>query len=211
GLISLSFTIYLIPGLWGAPLKGLSGYLPPLSTQDFNLHLLSSSPQRHENVLCHDSPKHTDLFKYPHNLRGYFDYEEALSCAKDRDKLLFVSFTGHGCVNCREIEARIWSDAGVLQRFREDFILVSLFVDEKTELPLEESYISSYDGKVKRTIGQQNSDFQITHFQNNAQPYYIILDPHTELPVVDPYTYSLDIKDYISFLDSAREIWLSRD
>lgn len=197
-VITFSFTISLIPGLWGAPLKSLSGFLPPMSTHNFNLYQKEAGGNT-----CED-PLHTDKLKWEHGLKGYFDYEQALSCAKEQGKPIFIDFTGHGCVNCREMEQRVWSDPEVLKRLSEDFVLVALYVDDRTKLPENQWYKSSYDGKTKKTIGQQNADFQIIRFNNNAQPFYVILNPDEEL-LISPRAYDLDISAFVDFLDKALE------
>lgn len=202
-VVTFSFVAYLIPGLWGAPLKQLSGYLPPINTQDFvtGVSASNSGTSSSQTALC-DAPRHADILHWPHNLNGYFDYKQALACAKEQNKPLFIDFTGHGCVNCREMEARVWADARVQERLRNNFVLVALYVDDKTELPESEWYTSTYDGKQKTSIGKQNADFQITKFNNNAQPYYCILD-HQENLLIQPSAHNLDVDAYIKFLDDA--------
>jgi thiol:disulfide interchange protein DsbD len=137
-IIVFSFVVYLIPGMFGAPLKGLAGYLPPISTHDFNLMESTSSSQTGfdsgEEKLC-DQPKYSDFLHFPHGIKGYFDYQQALSCAKEQKKPIFIDFTGHGCVNCREMEARVWSDPEILKRLKTDYIMLALYVDDKTTLP----------------------------------------------------------------------------
>ena len=203
-IIVFTFVIYLIPGMFGAPLKLLAGYLPPQSTHDFDLSAQynHSGGANNDAGLC-NIPKYADFLHFPHGLTGYFDYEQAVACAKEQNKPIFIDFTGHGCVNCREMEARVWSDPAVLKRLQNDFVMLALYVDDKTKLPEEEWYTSDYDGKVKKTIGKQNADFQITRFQNNAQPYYIILDPNEEL-LVQPKAYDLEISNFVKFLDNAK-------
>ncbi|MCC5921894.1 MAG: thioredoxin family protein [Cyclobacteriaceae bacterium] len=206
-IVTLSFTVYMIPGLWGAPLKALAGYLPPMSTHDFDIPALvreggnGSGDEAYQ--LCDPNPKYSDLLHLPHGLKGYFDYEEAMACAKEQGKPLFIDFTGHGCVNCREMEARVWSDPAVLKRLREDFVIVALYVDEKTTLPEEDWYTSEYDGKVKKTIGRQNADFQITKFNNNAQPFYLLLDHDGKL-LTRPTAYNKRVSDFVEFLDEGK-------
>lgn len=195
---TFAFTISLIPGLWGAPLKSLSGFLPPIATHNFNL----LQEQAGGNT-C-EEPKYSDILHWPHGLNGYFDYEQALACAKEQDKPIFIDFTGHGCVNCREMEQRVWSDPAVLQRLSEDFVLVALYVDDRTMLPEEQWFKSSYDGKTKKTIGQQNADFQIKRFNNNAQPFYVILNQDENL-LIEPKAYDLSISGFVDFLDKALE------
>jgi thiol:disulfide interchange protein DsbD len=197
-VFTFSFVIALIPGLWGAPLKSLSGFLPPMATHNFNLL------QEDAGGNTCEEPKYNDILEWPHGLQGYFDYEQAVACAKEQGKPIFIDFTGHGCVNCREMEQRVWSDPAVLKRLSENFVLVALYVDDRTKLPESEWYTSSYDGKTKKTIGQQNADFQINRFNNNAQPFYVILNEDEEL-LIPPKAYDLDISAFVDFLDNALE------
>ena len=204
------FVVYMIPGLWGAPLKALSGYLPPMSGHDFNLVKMIRENQGGVAVgELEETPKYGDFLHLPHGLQGYFDYQQALEVAKKVDKPLFIDFTGHGCVNCREMEARVWIEPEVLKRFREDFVMVALYIDERYELPEEEWYTSEYDGKVKKTIGKQNADFQIARFNNNAQPYYVILG-HDEEVLVPPIAYETNVGKFVDFLDRGKEAFEKR-
>ena len=198
GLLTSAFTIYLIPGMWGAPLKALSGYLPPQTTIDFDL----SAPQTtddYDDNLC-STPKYADLLQLPHHLQGYFDYEQALECAREQNKPLFIDFTGHGCVNCREMESRVWSDKEVMRRLTDEYVIVALYVDDKTTLPEEEWVTSTYDGKIKKTIGKKNADFQVSRFKINAQPYYCLLDTDGNL-LTEPMGYNLNVSEFVEFLD----------
>jgi thiol:disulfide interchange protein DsbD len=197
------FVVYLIPGLWGAPLKALSGYLPPMATHDFNVMESRAGAATESNQLG-EIPKYADFLHFPHGIQGYFDYKQAMAAAQKQGKPLFIDFTGHGCVNCREMEARVWSDPQVLQRLQEDFVMVALYIDERYELPEAEWYVSDYDGKEKKTIGKQNADFQITRFNNNAQPYYVILD-HKEELLVKPKAYDTNILNFVTFLEEAKD------
>jgi thiol:disulfide interchange protein DsbD len=214
-IITFSFVIYLIPGLWGAPLKALAGYLPPITTHDFNLvKLLDDSRSSGYSIaesdkgLC-ETPKYADLLEFPHGIEGYFDYEQAIACARQQNKPLFIDFTGHGCVNCREMEARVWSDPKVLHRLKNDFVVVALYVDDKKLLPESEWFVSDYDGKVKKTIGKQNADFQISRYNNNAQPFYVILDQEEQL-LATPLAYNLGIQNFVDFLDGAKTEYYNR-
>ena len=196
-LTTFMFVVYMIPGLWGAPLKYLSGYLPPLTTQQFKIgEGLTPSTEARTQV------KYGDLLEIPFGIQGYFDYEEALAAAKAQGKPLLIDFTGHGCVNCRKMEENVWSDPQVLARLKNDFVMVALYIDERLELAENKWYTSSYDGKIKKTMGKQNSDFQITRFNNNAQPYYVILD-HEERLLAAPRGYETDIQEFVEFLDGA--------
>lgn len=200
-IISLSFAIYLAPGLWGAPLKPLSGYLPPLSTLDFKQEQKDKSGIQSGNICS--SPRFGNLLHLPHNLQGYFDYKQALECSKQLKKPIFIDFTGHGCVNCREMEANVWSHPEVLKRLQNDFILLALYVDDKTELPENEWYTSAYDGKVKKSIGKQNADFQITKYNNNAQPYYLVVDSDGNT-LSGPKAYDLNVENFVAFLEAGK-------
>ena len=192
--------------MFGAPLKGLAGYLPPISTHDFNLMESTSLRQTGfdsgEEKLC-DQPKYSDFLHFPHGIKGYFDYQQALSCAKEQKKPIFIDFTGHGCVNCREMEARVWSDPEILKRLKTDYIMLALYVDDKTTLPESDWYTSPYDNKMKKTIGKQNADLQIRKFNNNAQPFYVIMD-YDEQILLEPKSYDLSISDFIAFLESGK-------
>lgn len=198
------FVIYMIPGLWGAPLKALSGYLPPMSGHDFDLvKMLRENQGEAPGSGNRTIPKFGDFLHFPHGLTGYFDYDQALEVAKKQNKPLFIDFTGHGCVNCREMEAKVWIEPEVLKRFKNDFVMVALYIDERHELPESEWYRSEYDGKLKKTVGKQNADFQITRFNNNAQPYYVILD-HNEKMLVPPIAYETDVNKFVDFLDRGK-------
>jgi len=208
---TFTFVMYLVPGMFGAPLKALAGYLPPMSTHDFDVPSIiraNGGGTSAKNTLC-EQPKYADFLHFPHGIQGYFDYDQALSCAKEQDKPIFIDFTGHGCVNCREMEARVWSDQAVLDRLNNDFVMLALYVDDKTTLPESEWYTSEYDGKVKKTIGKQNADYQITRFQNNAQPYYIILNTEGEL-LVQPKAYDLSISAFVEFLEAGKTAFKDR-
>ena len=211
-IVTFSFVVYLIPGLFGAPLKALAGYLPPMHTHDFNVpRLLAEQVESQsgsvtlaadEQAGC-EEPKYADRLHLPHGIRGYFDYEQALACAQAQNKPLFIDFTGHGCVNCREMEANVWSHPEVLRRLKQDYVVVALYVDEKEVLPETDWYKSEYDNKVKKSIGQQNADLQITRFNNNAQPYYVLLNTQGEL-LKQPQAYDLNVQRFVDFLDEGK-------
>ena len=203
-LIAFSFVIYLLPGMFGAPLKALAGYLPPQNTIDFDLSdgsLGRNTKPQATGSLCSESVKYGSFLELPHNLQGYFDYKQALACAKERNKPVFIDFTGHGCVNCREMEARVWSDPRVLSRLRNNYVIAALYVDDKTELPEKEWFTSRYDGKEKTTIGKQNADLEISRFNNNAQPLYVLLNPDGKL-IAPPRADDLDADAFLRFLEN---------
>ncbi len=205
-IITFSFVVYMIPGMWGAPLKVLSGYLPPSTGLDFDMTRIirenagGGGGSNKKEELC-TSPKYADFLHLPHGLKGYFDYDQALACAKEQNKPIFLDFTGHACVNCREMEANVWSDPRVLEILRNDFIIATLYVDDKKELSEEEWVTSTYDGKVKKTIGAKFADMQIARYGTNAQPYYVLLNPDGKM-LVQPKAYDLNVENYIKFLKS---------
>jgi thiol:disulfide interchange protein DsbD len=205
-IVVFSFVVYMIPGMWGAPLRALSGYLPPESTQDFRWQAGGSGSGHTPSPaagLC-DAPRHADILHLPHEIQGYFNLKQALACAKEKNKPVFIDFTGHGCVNCREMEANVWSQPEVLKRLKEDFIVTALYVDDKTELPQSEWYVSPYDNKEKKTIGKQNADLQVRDYKSNTQPLYVLLAPDGSL-LVPPRSYDLDVDGFVKFLESGKE------
>ncbi len=207
-IVTFTFVVYMIPGMWGAPLKALAGYLPPQSTLDFDLNKRSATAAT-TSAIAGEARKYSDLFHLPHELEGFYDYQEALAYAKKVNKPVFIDFTGHGCVNCREMEARVWVDPAVLQRLNNDYVIVALYVDDKTELPEAQWYTSKYDNKVKKTIGAQNADLQIVKYNNNAQPHYCLVDHEGNL-LVAPKNYDLDPAKFASFLDSGKAAFLKK-
>jgi thiol:disulfide interchange protein DsbD len=195
----------MIPGLFGAPLKALSGLLPPMQTQDFIL-----SAENNQNQSTHPTinpseikAKHSDFLHLPHGLTGYFDYKEALAASKATGKPLFVDFTGHACVNCRKMEEYVWAKPAVLKRLKNDFIIVSLYADERFELPENEWYTSDRDGKVKKTIGGQNQDLQISKYNFSAQPQYVLIDGNEKV-LTSPRFYDTDEAAFVKFLDEGK-------
>ncbi|SFQ69092.1 protein-disulfide reductase DsbD family protein [Hymenobacter arizonensis] len=206
-VLAFAFTVYLVPGLFGAPLPLLAGYLPPQTKRDFSLATASQStatPARQSaNALC-EPPRFGEFLELPHNLDGYFDLEQAKRCARQQNKPIFIDFTGHACVNCRKMEATVWSDPQVLQRLRNDFVVVALYVDDKSELPKTEWYTSPRDKQLKTTLGKQNADLQVTRYGFNAQPYYVIIDPDdaTGKPLVTPIAYEPNVAQFSAFLDA---------
>ena len=135
--VSFSCVVYMIPGMWGAPLMGLAGYLPPISTQDFVLGAITAAAPSATSDSSIGKPKYSDFLHLPHGLEGFFDLEEAEAYAAKVGKPVFIDFTGHGCVNCREMEARVWSDPEVLEILRDDDVICALYSDDKKVLPEE--------------------------------------------------------------------------
>ena len=229
-IITFTFVIYLIPGMFGAPLKALAGYLPPQESIDFDINRIvrenaknimesgvQVKDQKSGNASSGETVKYSEFLHLPHGLDGYFDYDQALKAAQEQDKPLFIDFTGHGCVNCREMEQAVWSDPRVLEMLRNDYVVVALYVDDKTKLPEEEWYVSEYDGKKKKELGKKNADFQIKNFDSNAQPNYILLDsrhgkdkdlrPHVLAPARG---HNLDRDAFVKFLQDGLKAYKER-
>jgi Thiol:disulfide interchange protein len=208
-IVAFSFVVYMIPGMWGAPLKALSGYMPPLNSQDFNLYQEKQAGGMNVEATNNEgttfNAKYSDFLHLPHGLQGFFEYNEAIAYAKSVGKPLFVDFTGHGCVNCREMEARVWSDPRVLKLFKEKFVMLALYADDKKEAD-EKDWVTNESGRVLKSIGKINSHLAMTKFNVNAQPYYAILNPFTEQHITQPRGYDLDIESFIKFLESGSEI-----
>ena len=196
-----AFVVYLIPGMWGAPLSKLSGYLPPLTTQDFVLGQNSVNVQTNESTTAAGSFGEKYDLHLPLGLEGYFTLEEGLSAAKETGKPVFVDVTGHGCVNCREMESRVWSDPRVLDMLRNDFVIVALYTDDKTRLLEEDQVTDAQTGKVYKDLGRANSYIARTNWNVNAQPNYILLSPEGEM-LAPVRGYDLDIDGFIEFLRS---------
>ena len=191
-IADFAFVVYMIPGMWGAPLKALSGYLPPIQTQDFVLGSAPAQPAAPEAALA---PSEVSL---PHGLTGYTDLQDGLSVAAATGKKVFVDITGHGCVNCREMEARVWSAPAVLKQLSEDYVIVSLYVDDKTRLP-EEKWVTTENGKVLKDVGRVNSKLVLDRFGVNSQPNYFILDASGNT-LRGPRGYNLDVEAFAAFL-----------
>jgi thiol:disulfide interchange protein DsbD len=205
-IVVFSFVVYMVPGMWGAPLSGLSGYLPPISTQDYIL-----SPGGTANVVTVDAPAKSEAKKYdflhlPHNLDGYFDLEQGLEAAKELGKPVFVDVTGHACVNCREMEQRVWSDPAALDILRNEYVIVALYVDDKHKLDKEDWVTDAETGKVYKDLGRVNSYIAREKFNVNAQPNYVLLSPDGEI-LVPTHSYDLSVDNFINFLNSGVEAY----
>jgi len=201
-IFTFSFVVYMIPGMWGAPVKMLSGYLPPKSTQEFDIERMTNGIYG-ANIT--EKPMYEDQLELPHGLQGYFDVYQALNASKELNKPIFVDFTGHGCVNCRKMEEFVWADPAVLKRLKEDFVILSLYVDDKViEVPEDRWFTSIADGKEKKMLGKQNADIEIVNFNKNAQPLYALIDWEGNL-LNQPTEFNTNVDDFIKFLDEAKK------
>jgi thiol:disulfide interchange protein DsbD len=201
-IVTLSFAVYLLPGLWGAPLKAISGFLPHMGTQDFNITMQHgsshASPQR--DIL----KKGSENLHCAHEIDCFFDYEQALAIGREENKPVMIDFTGHGCVNCRKMENTVWVDNAVLEVLRNKVILVELYVDDRTELA--ETHTTE-EGKKLRTVGDKWSEFQSKKFSKQSQPYYVFIDPFTEEVIHGGRAYNEDIPAYLEWLNKGLEMF----
>ena len=197
-----SFVVYLIPGMWGAPLKALSGYLPPLSTQDF---VVGQGATVKSDGGEANTAKYSDILHLPHGLNGFFDMKEAEAYAAKVGKPIFIDFTGHGCVNCREMEARVWSDPTVQQILRDEYVIVALYTDDKMPLP-ESDWVTTEGGKVLKSLGKVNAHYALTRFGVNAQPYYVLQGKDGEV-LGEPRGYDLSVEGFVEFLRKGVEAY----
>ena len=199
-IVDFTFVVYMIPGMWGAPLKALSGYLPPLHTQDFILGQTSAAADAvTESASAAPSVKYDDILTMPHGIAGYFEWNEALAASRAAGKPLFIDVTGHGCVNCREMEQKVLSDARVQQLLRDDYIVVALYTDDKARAA-EEDWITTESGATLKEIGRINSYIVRTRFNVNAQPTYIVADAEG-VALLPPREYDLSVGGFITFLE----------
>ena len=206
-IITFTFVVYLVPGMFGAPLKALSGYLPPKATHDFDIAQMIKGDQH--STIC-EKPKYADELHLPHGLEGYYEVYQALNCSKENNKPIFIDFTGHGCVNCRQMESNVWSEPRVMKILKEDYIILALYVDDKkVKVPEKEWFTSSHDNKLKKTLGKQNADIQIVNFQKNAQPYYVLLD-HNGVVLAEPREFNLDADEFVKFLEDGKKEYARR-
>ncbi|MVZ67629.1 DUF255 domain-containing protein [Sphingobacterium sp. DK4209] len=209
-IVIFSFVVYMIPGMWGAPLKSIAAFLPPIGTQDFDI---SSASGQSATATDAASRKHYSHFHSRATIKGfdpYYDYDEALAAAKAQNKPLMIDFTGWTCVNCRKMEASVWSDPKVKGLINENFILVELYVDEHDlKLPEAEQYVSKETGKKINTVGKKNTDFQITRFQSNSQPLYAIVGADEQL-LVPASGANYDIESYAAYLQSAIDAYKAK-
>lgn len=200
-VIVFAFVIYMVPGLWGAPLKSISAFLPPSATQDFDLTVTNFGTAT-QQPSTGKTKKYYEIFHKrgtPKGFDPYYDYDEALAASKLLNKPVLIDFTGWNCVNCRKMEANVWTDPKVAALLKNEFVMAELFVDDRTELTAAEQYTSTYSGKKIKTIGNKNSDFQAATFNSNSQPLYVIVD--TDGKVLLPPTgadYSID--NYAAYL-----------
>jgi len=205
-LATFSFVVYMIPGLWGAPLKALSGYVPPMTTQDFNIErsIVENTPSGIPSEAPDALPanrKYADKLHFPTGFNGFFDLEEAKEYAKKVNKPIFIDFTGKTCANCREMEYYVWTDKEVKKLLTQEFVMVALYADANfIKLP-EEEWVQSKNGSTIKTLGKKNHNFQIEHFNENAQPLYVLIDADGNTLTKESKGYDRNIQNFIAFLE----------
>ncbi|MCO6496377.1 MAG: thioredoxin family protein [Chitinophagaceae bacterium] len=217
-IISFAFALYMIPGLWGAPLKKISAFVPPMGTQDFNMAVASAASHGNTVSLSGEDAlpapkKYADRMKMyepavvvKHHMTTYFDYKEALEVARKLHKPLMIDFTGINCVNCRDMEGKVWIDDEVMKRLKNDFVIASLYVDvHSVYIPKEEQYYSEALKKTVKTLGEMNADLQISTFNANVQPYYFFLDGNEQRLIPEGYGHDTSVEKFIKLLDEAKK------
>ena len=202
---AFAFALYLLPGMWGAPLKALSGWIPPDYTQDFKLGTSQANVGANQTNKTTAQPPHklADKLGAPFGLTAYFDLDEGVAAARILHKPIMLDFTGHSCANCRKMEAQVWSDPQVLQRINNNFVLISLYVDEPAALPVNEQYTNARGDKITN-VGEKNLDYEITKFGFNAQPLYMFMDADQNVLSNIKYGYDPDIDKFIHHLDEVK-------
>lgn len=209
-IITFAFVVYMIPGLWGAPLKAISGYVPPMTTQDFDLEKsiyestknITVSAAAGENASALPANrKYADKLHMPTGFDGFYDLEEAKAYAKKVNKPIFIDFTGKTCANCREMEYYVWTDPEVKRILNEEYIMVALYADVNyIELPQEE-WITDAKGREIKTLGKRNLEYQKTKYNMNAQPYYVLIDAEENVLTAENHKYDRDVQKFIAFLN----------
>ncbi|MDY5968404.1 MAG: thioredoxin family protein, partial [Bacteroidales bacterium] len=210
-IIDLAFVVYMVPGMWGAPLKGISGFMPPMNSQDFNIEKIvndnvrsiqASGTHAAAQGSLPANRKYADKLELPVGFEGFYDLDEAKAYAKEAGKPIFIDFTGHTCANCREMEHYVWSDPEVRKIMTEEYVIVSLYVDDNTiELP-ESEWITDERGRTLKTLGRKNLNYEKTAYNMNAQPYYVLIDAEGNTLTKENYKYDRDVKKFIDFLNS---------
>jgi len=209
-IITFAFVVYMIPGLWGAPLKAISGYVPPMTTQDFDLEksiyestkniTVSAAADENSSALPANR-KYADKLHMPTGFDGFYDLEEAKAYAKKVNKPIFIDFTGKTCANCREMEYYVWTDPEVKRILNEEFVMVALYADVNyIEIPQEE-WITDTKGREIKTLGKRNLEYQKTKYNMNAQPYYVLIDAEENVLTKENHKYDRDVQKFISFLN----------
>ena len=200
-IASFSFVIYMFPGMWGAPLKGISGYIPPMTTQDFEMErLIIENAKTETSNQLPSNRKYANQLEFPTGFDGFFDLEEAKEYAKKVNKPIFIDFTGHSCSNCREMEYYVWTDKEVKKILNENYVMVALFADAYSIKLPENEWITTADGKVLKNLGKKNHHFEMEQFDMDAQPWYVLIDANGNKLTEKPRGHDKNIEHFIQFL-----------
>lgn len=201
-IISFTIAVYLFPGMFGANLSTISGLIPPKTDQKFDLTLVGVTYGDTKSELC-DQPRYADRLAVPYNIKAYFDYKQGLECAENQDKPLLLYFTGHSCSNCKKMQGEVWSDPRVQEYFNDKFVVTALYVDDRViEMPEDQWFTSSNDGRLKKRLGEANADIQIVNFNRNTQPYYVTISPDGRV-LNTPMAYNNNIEEFLEFLQTS--------
>lgn len=216
-IVVFSFVVYMIPGLFGSPLSALSSFLPSGNSElDLSKPVsVNVSPVNQAGPVTAASeqcqvPRFGDFLHMPLGLTGYFDYKQGLACAKETGKPVFLDFKGHACANCKLMEAKVWSNPEVLRRLKEEFVIIALYMDDRTQLPESEWITSTVDGKVKKSMGKLYEDLEISKFKTNSMPLYVIAD-HEGNPVNKPMPTNLNVEEYKAWLDEGIALFKAKE
>ncbi|MBO4582386.1 MAG: thioredoxin family protein [Bacteroidales bacterium] len=202
-LITFAFVVYMIPGLWGAPLKAISGYIPPMTTQDFDMERIVVE-NRGGHAGFNSLPanrKYADQLHLPTGFEGFFDLEEAKAYAKSVNKPIFIDFTGKTCANCREMENYVWTHPQVKKLLQEQYVMVALYADANTITLDSNEWISNADGSIIKTLGKKNLNYQMEHYNMNAQPFYVLIDAQGNMLTKEPKSYDRNVNNFVAFLE----------
>ncbi len=203
-IVDLAFVVYMIPGLWGAELKALSGFVPPMESQSFTIQKIVYEYSGNKGGQLPADRKYADKLHVPLGFEAFFDLDEAKAFARQAGRPIFVDFTGKNCANCREMEHYVWTDTEVKKILNEDFVMVSLFCDENTiELP-ENEWVTDDKGKTLKTLGRRNGYLQRSQFNMNAQPYYVIINADGKVLTKENYKYDRDVQKFIDWLNEGK-------
>lgn len=216
-----TFVVYMIPGMFGAPLKAISGWLPPIETQDFSIPDIvreevqaasfnADNGSSHESVFAVEQPHYAEKLHLPYGIQGYFDYDQALRVAKKLNRPVFLDFTGHGCTNCRKVEASVWIDPRVKAKFANELVVATLYVDDKNIDLLPEDYLQNNEGKPITKLGDKNMFISLEKYHQNSQPCYLIIDPSGEV-LAGPLYSELNADKYLQFLDHGIQVFKTKD
>jgi thiol:disulfide interchange protein DsbD len=203
-LAAFVFAIYLFTGIFGADLKMISSLIPPKSASTFNFSSNNSVSESSEISSTYCGPgKYEDLFELPLGLKGYFNYEDGIACAKTKNKPIFLEFTGHFCSNCKQMENQVWPNPSVLNLLKDEFVIISLYTDDKTKLA-ESEWITTKNGKLLKTLGDIYKNFESENYNTIATPWYVIIDSDGNT-LVSPRGKDLNITSYSAYLQSGIE------